>query len=247
MSRFLIGKEIIKLQSVDSTNNYAAKLLNEGVLSDGAVIMAHEQHGGRGQMGTSWDAAAGQNLTFSVVLKSLKIDLQHQFDVSMLVAVSLVECLDKYGLSPDIKWPNDILIDNKKLAGVLIETSLRGTMIKNLVVGIGLNVNQEMKEDDRISLSMALGHKLELDDVLDSFLNVLEKNVLKYVNAGYETLKAYYIARLYGVNGASVIEQASGEQINGRILDIIRNGNLIFTSNQGEQKNYDLKEIKFIL
>lgn len=247
MSRFLIGKEIIKLKSVDSTNNYAAKLVNEGVLSDGAVIMAHDQHGGRGQMGTSWDTKAGLNLTFSVVLKSLKVELKHQFDISMLVAVSLSECLDLYGLSSDVKWPNDVLVEGKKIAGVLIESSLRGTLIKNVVIGIGLNVNQEMSENDRISLSMTLGRQLVLDEVLEVFLDILDANILKYSNSAYSDIKAKYMSKLYGRDGVTVIEQASGQHITGRIDDVQRNGTLVFKTEPGEPRMYDLKEIKFIL
>ncbi len=130
-----IGRKIIRLESVDSTNNYIANLLKEGVLEDGTVILADDQYAGRGHRDSEWLANAGENLTFSFFLDNVNLSVQNQFYLTCIVSITLTQLLDKYGISSKIKWPNDIYVDQKKIAGVLIENQLSSTYIKSSIIG----------------------------------------------------------------------------------------------------------------
>ena len=137
-----IGQKIIRLDVVDSTNNYIANLIKQGSIDSGTVIMADEQFAGKGQRDAQWQSSAGENLTFSFFLDDVNLSVSRQFNLSQVVALSLYNFLNNLGLDATIKWPNDIYIKGRKIAGVLIENQLKGSLIKSAIVGVGLNVNQ---------------------------------------------------------------------------------------------------------
>ena len=134
---------IIKLDAIDSTNNYLKKIiLNEGI-NDYTVVTAKFQTQGKGQLGTEWESEHSKNLICSVYKKNINIKVQDQFVISALVSLALIKTLRKVNLSNmHIKWPNDIMSDNKKICGILIENIVKQNYIKDTVIGIGLNVNQ---------------------------------------------------------------------------------------------------------
>ena len=168
-----IGRKIIRLESVDSTNNYIANLLKEGILEDGTVILADEQFAGKGQRNSEWLTSPGENLTFSFFLSNVNLSVQNQYFLTCIVSISLVQLLNKFGLDAKIKWPNDIYINNKKISGVLIENQLSSSEIKNSIIGIGLNINQ--REFDGLNATSVL---VETEirrtpmDVLYSFIEI---------------------------------------------------------------------------
>ena len=109
-----IGQKIIHLDSVDSTNNYVANLINEGKIEHGTVVLADAQLEGRGQRNARWSVNAGENLTFTVFMDNVNLSVARQFFLNRLVSLCLVRFLCKLGLSPKIKWPNDIFVGGKK-------------------------------------------------------------------------------------------------------------------------------------
>jgi BirA family biotin operon repressor/biotin-[acetyl-CoA-carboxylase] ligase len=132
-SGLFIGRNLITLKEVDSTNTFLKDALSKSTpLLDGSVIMADRQLAGRGQSGNSWISEAGKNLTFSVLLNPVFLAIERQFDLNMAVSLALNDFFNKYKIqAATIKWPNDSYINNKKVAGILIENILQGNKIKH--------------------------------------------------------------------------------------------------------------------
>ncbi len=138
------GETIIELNEIDSTNNYAMRLINEGMAEHGLTIRADFQTHGKGQHGNVWVAEESKNLLCSVILDTKAFEIETQFLLNCMCCVSVTEILMQLYNLPNvsIKWPNDIYAGKKKIAGILIENSIRGSKWTNAVLGIGLNVNQ---------------------------------------------------------------------------------------------------------
>ena len=141
-STSLFGSHKIILSDVDSTNNFAAKLINEGLGGHGSVIMAENQSNGRGQQGSIWQSEPKLNLLFSIILCSEQLSKLKPIQINWYVSLCLVDFLKETNISAFIKWPNDIMIGEKKVAGTLIENKFHGSRLKQSIVGVGLNVNQ---------------------------------------------------------------------------------------------------------
>ncbi|MGC1633385.1 MAG: biotin--[acetyl-CoA-carboxylase] ligase [Gelidibacter sp.] len=148
---------IIKLDAIDSTNTYLKQLSIDGNAEDGLAAVAKFQTHGRGQMGTVWDSQEAKNLTFSVFKDVSFVNIAQHFYISMAVSLAVYEALNSMGLQRiSVKWPNDILSDNKKIAGILIENVIKLNVISGSVIGIGLNVNQTDFADLQSASSLLL-------------------------------------------------------------------------------------------
>ena len=145
--------DIIWLESVDSTNEEAKRHISD--IDNLSVLSALEQTAGRGQRGNTWTSAPGENLMFSIVLKFSEepdgngesacmplLPARDQFILNEIASLSVVDFLSQHGIPARIKWPNDIYVGSKKICGILIENSLRGSEISTSIIGIGLNINQ---------------------------------------------------------------------------------------------------------
>lgn len=239
-----IGRKIIHLDSVDSTNNYTAKLMREGEISHGTVIMADEQFAGRGQRSSDWLVKPGENLTFTVFLDNVNVSVSQQFILTQIVSLSLVDILKQFDLKSEIKWPNDIYVKGKKIAGVLIENQLQANKIKSSIVGIGLNVN-EIGFNDFIATSVKneIGEFKNVKDILYSFVYSFNKTWNRYIK-DINSLDEEYHNQLYLRNLSAKYQDDFGE-FTGVLKGVHPTGRLLIESN-GELKDYDLKEIKFI-
>jgi BirA family biotin operon repressor/biotin-[acetyl-CoA-carboxylase] ligase len=186
---------------VDSTNTYAHQLISEG-LSEDALIYCGEQTAGRGQRGNTWVSKAGDGIYCSFVIFHKSVFVRDQFVFNMLIAVAVSGYLDSKGIeNVKIKWPNDILVNNKKIAGLLIENSLKGDKISSSIVGIGLNLNQEWEDENfetpSTSLKMISGENYNYEkEVLELAEHI--KKCLDYFKAGqYELISKMYHQKLY--------------------------------------------------
>jgi len=174
----MIGEKIIRFDIIDSTNIYAIE--NYERLHDGDVIVAKEQNNGKGRQGRSWHSPKG-GLWFSIVFKPRKMKDMNFY--TKLASVSLYEFLEKIGIKSTIKWPNDILYKGKKLAGILTEGIYEGAVPKVIVVGVGLNVNNDIPEelsDIATSIKEIKKEKINVDYVLKKTLAIMNKNRKKY-------------------------------------------------------------------
>ena len=238
-------RKIIHLESVDSTNNYAAILISERNISHGTVILADEQTAGRGQRGAQWASNSGENLLMSLVLLPDNLSVSEQFVLSQITALSIVSFLRKIGIHAQIKWPNDILISKKKVAGVLIENQLRGDEISSSIIGIGLNLNQLEFDVQATSVRIEIGQRLMLRDALLSLMLSFEKEWESYCKQGKEVLEERYLQEMYGFQSEITLEDKNG-LFTGQILGVKSNGILRVQVGK-EERNYDLKEVRFIL
>lgn len=240
-----IGSKIIHLASVDSTNNYAATLISEGKGMHGTVILADEQNAGRGQRGAVWLSKPGENLTMSIILTPDNLSVLNQFVISQVVAVSIHDLLRKFGISSRIKWPNDIYVENRKIAGVLIENQLKGGNISVSIVGIGMNIGQmEFGDLQATSLRRETGEFNQLQEVLFSFLESFNRLWQLYLIKGTNEINSLYHEHLYGKNILTEMKDSEGV-FHGIILGVEPNGKLKVQKRE-EIKMYDLKEISFI-
>ena len=144
MNQLSENRMIVKVDETESTNAYMKKLVREERPEEGSLVIADFQTGGRGQMGNSWFSSKGDNLLFSLVIYPKTVRANEQFIISRIASLAIKNTLDQFVDDIRIKWPNDIYWNDKKIAGILIENDLQGNTIDNSVIGIGINVNQEM-------------------------------------------------------------------------------------------------------
>ena len=161
--------QIIKLNAIDSTNNYLKQLMIDTVLEDFCVVTTKRQTKGKGQVGAEWYSEEDKNLTISVLKNKPSVRLPYQFLLNILVSLSIVKTLESYKMPKlAIKWPNDILSDHHKVSGILIENIIKSNKIDCSVIGIGLNVNQELFEglSKVSSMKSILGTPIDKDELL---------------------------------------------------------------------------------
>lgn len=247
MRKITIGYPLIKLESVDSTNVYAAQLLRTGQVNEGTVILAVDQTKGKGQGGNRWISEPGSNLLLSLILRPDFMLAERQFFLSMCVSNAIHGFLEPLSPPAFIKWPNDILVKGRKIAGILIENTIIDRNLHTSVVGIGLNVNQQDFPDDLpdpISLRMATGREWNLSDTLDGLLAALTLHLNKLYEKNYTEIKTNYLNKLWGLNTWAWYADASGT-FEGRIVDVADSGELVVVNRKGIPKAYGFKEIQF--
>ena len=191
---------IINLEEVDSTNLYAKQ--NLALLDDKTIIIAKRQTAGRGRFDRKWIDLGGENLFMTIVLKpSTSFDCKYS-NLTQYMCVVLAQVLEDYGLKPTIKWPNDVMVNNKKIAGILSETMVHGQMFNGLVLGIGVNLNAEkrdlkqIKERVATALNIELGRNYEDKNLFaEKLLTKFFDNYHEFMNKGFPLIKDEYIKR----------------------------------------------------
>tara|TARA_B110000438_G_scaffold240010_1_gene238502 strand:+ start:843 stop:1583 length:741 start_codon:yes stop_codon:yes gene_type:complete len=244
-----IGNNLIELDVVDSTNNYAANLLSQTKLVNGTAIMTHFQTGGRGQRGSDWVSEPGKNLLFSIVLNGHFINTNNYFLLSKAIAIGINEALEEVsGETGFIKWPNDIYISQKKIAGILIENQWKGNLLEVAIVGVGINVNQMDFDQlsDVTSLSLLSSKSYDLHDVLKKIFEKIEfyYNLLK--KGEIELINTMYFNHLMFSNEWKTYDSIKG-RIEGKIIEVKENGLIVLKLRNKEIINFEFKELKFIL
>lgn len=244
--RAIMGRTIIELDSVDSTNNYLSKLANETIVENGSVILAHYQTNGKGQRGNTWESEAGSNLTFSLYLDTSFLKLSQNFLLSMMVCNSVHELISKYTGKSKIKWPNDLLIEGKKVCGILIENSIQKNHLSKSIIGVGLNISQQQfAQNNNATFLQAFSEKaLDKKVVLKELLTILNKNYAILSQGNQLAIKNYYYKHLIGYKTELTYEwTGSKDWFIGEILEVADSGLLRMRINRKKIKNIDLKEI----
>ena len=239
---------IIKLNTVNSTNEFAKELLKKSELPEFTCVIADKQKEGKGQHGNIWHSDKGKNLTFSLIFypKFLNIDLQ--FYISKVISLGIVGFLDTIHFGFKIKWPNDIYYNNKKLGGILIENSIFKNKIKSCVAGIGLNINQyEFPEylSDAVSLMNLSSKRYNLNVLIHDLCNEIYKNYLFLIKKEFAVIDTKYNEYLCKFNEIAEYKDVSGI-FTGKIIGTEKSGKLIIENTTGAIKKYDFKEIVFL-
>lgn len=246
--------QTIYIKEVDSTNNYLRRLnpSGEGLMT---LVWTDFQTSGRGCDTNTWESEAGKNLTFSVLLHPAAIPVASQFILSMANALALKDVLDTFVGDVTIKWPNDIYWRDRKLCGTLIEPSLRGSLIKDCVIGTGINVNQTAFLSDApnpVSLAMILGHEVDREKVLGQVTEALSWYMDQVQDPGtWPLLRCRYKESLYRRVGEYAFRSAADGLFMAGIIDVEDDGHLLLhcrlADGQHVQRRYMFKEVSFVL
>lgn len=240
---------IIKLNAIDSTNDFLKELSKNQSLENFTTVVAKSQTRGRGQMGTQWQSEYGNNLIMSVLVKGLELDVEAIFVINCMVSVSIIEALKQFEVpNLSIKWPNDIMSDTKKIAGILIENSIRPDSTFSSVVGIGLNVNQKQFVGLPNASSMVLQAEKEfdLDDILNKVLFQLNIYYDFVTNGKVNELWDLYHHYLFKKEVPVVFEDSEEKRFMGIINKVNRQGKLEVLLENDSIQSYTIKEIKMM-
>ena len=243
-----IGSSVERLTEIDSTNNYAAKQLLTNRLPEGAVFVTDCQTVGRGQVNNYWESEPGQNLTFSFVCYPEYLRIDRQFEISKAVSLGVKNFLSRYVAGVSIKWPNDIYIGDKKVAGILIENAIRNGKLSNCIVGIGLNINQLAFVSDApnpISLRQATGVCYDLQEMLALLLAEIDQwyQLLKHGNQ--MAIDEAYTDSLYRLSQRANYKDEQGP-FTGRISGVDAIGRLCIETESGKSMIFHFKEVAFL-
>ncbi len=236
--------KIIKLDTTDSTHEYIKHLDDDRV-----VVVADWQNAGRGQGTNRWESERGKNLLFSVKTPVPDIPANRQFLLSMAGALAVKDVLEEYVDGFSLKWPNDIYWHDSKISGTIIDTSISGKVISQCIYGIGINVNQQVFTSDApnpVSLYNIMYKETDRDIILDNFLHNLDSRLQSLADHHYEETIKEYKANLYRRTGFYEYEDING-RFEAEIRDILPNGHLVLCDREGVLRDYELKEVKFIL
>lgn len=240
---------IIKLSAIDSTNNYLKELSTNKTLEDATVVVTDYQTNGRGQMGTTWRSEPSKNLICSVLKDVSWLGVDKSFYISMAVSLAIVKTLDRFFIPKlHIKWPNDILSENKKLCGVLIENVIKLNQLKETIIGIGLNVNQTdfTGLPKASSLHLIMGPVFDKDEILQALILDLNYYFTLLKNEKDEELKVAYQNLMFRKDKPSTFKNTEGFMFSGYIKGVSNSGNLQVLLEDEVLKEFDLKQIQLL-
>ena len=243
------------LAIIDSTSLELRRRMSAEELPHGYCISADFQTAGHGQATNRWESEDGKNLLFSLLLRPIIIPAAEQFVITEFVTLAIINCLQDYIRQQiTIKWPNDIYVGNKKLCGILIENALCGSTIDTCIVGIGININQELFVSDApnpVSLKQLNGRDNDRGEILEE----IYQNILNYYdyladnwqnNDIKQSLHYEYMNNLYRRTGYHNYSTPEGEHFRAEIEDIGPQGHLTLRLESGELRTFAFKEVIFI-
>jgi BirA family biotin operon repressor/biotin-[acetyl-CoA-carboxylase] ligase len=241
-----MGKNLVFMPECHSTNTVASELCQQSNAPEGTLVITDKQTSGRGQRGNQWESQPGMNLTFSLVLKPTFLMVSNQFSLSVATSLAIHDYLTQTcSESIRIKWPNDILVNEFKICGILIENQLLGHQLTNSIVGIGLNVNQQQfMNDDATSLSLETDKAYDLQEALEGLVSCLEVRYLQLRQNKFRDLNTAYLTHLYRLNEEHWFK-AGADQFKGEIFGVDEQGRLRVLV-EGNEKTFDVKEIAFL-
>jgi BirA family transcriptional regulator, biotin operon repressor / biotin---[acetyl-CoA-carboxylase] ligase len=234
-----LNYDIYRFGKIDSTNSYLLKLGDEG-FPEGTVAVADEQSNGRGRFGRKWEAEPLSNLLFSILLRPNFLKRDEVFILTFSAAVAVADALEESaGLRTELKWPNDVLIDTRKVCGILLESSFEADILSHVVLGVGVNVNQtRFPEEIRgkaTSLALSAGRKFDRDEIL--------LTVLRMFSSLYEIVRAgdfYHIMKKWRERstmfGQRITLKLADRSIEGIFDDVTDDGSLVIRTESGAQK-----------
>jgi len=239
----------VHLEQIDSTNAYLQRKQTECDICN-YVVSTDEQTAGKGMGNNGWESEVGKNLTFSLAVDMGFLPAERQFLLSEAVPLGIIEVLE--GILPveklSIKWPNDIYYENRKLAGILINSTIKANMMIVSIIGIGLNVNQIQFQDwptHPISMKMITGEDYDLQPLLEQIAEhiIIKVEQLKYTPTSIEQ---DYLKRLFRYRSWAEYE-VDGKVLRLCMTGIDQFGRLQLVDEQQELHQYEIKQIKFLV
>jgi BirA family biotin operon repressor/biotin-[acetyl-CoA-carboxylase] ligase len=245
-----IGQAVLKFGSLPSTNDYASFLLTEGKAEDGMLIVAEEQVAGRGQRGRTWYSVPGESLTFSLILKDMALPVERGFMLQIVSGLAIKRYVSAWLPQADVllKWPNDVMAERRKLAGILTEAQIQGGLISSVVIGIGMNLNQNhFPEAAGEPVSMFLlgaGHS-EPDLALGNIIQYLRDCFRDWESRGDAPLIEEYSAHFFG-KGERRKFHYQNQEIEAIPLGISDEGALVLENMRGEKMFVDSAALRWL-
>jgi BirA family biotin operon repressor/biotin-[acetyl-CoA-carboxylase] ligase len=245
----MIGSNIIRKKEVPSTNTLAMELLKKQSLPEGTVIRCDNQTAGRGQRGNSWESEGGKNLTFTAIVYPHFLKVEDQFMISKVTSLAITDFLSQYMEDVKIKWPNDIYVKDDKIAGILIENSIINASFDYMIIGIGLNINQDRFPGDipnPTSLKIRTGRDFDLDDTFQVLCGLIDNRYKQLIDFKIDTLNSEYLSRLFRYNAFHKY-QHDKKVFSAKITGLDPFGAIVLETEEGEVRTYGFTEIEYIL
>jgi BirA family transcriptional regulator, biotin operon repressor / biotin---[acetyl-CoA-carboxylase] ligase len=241
------GQHLVFVPECHSTNSLTSEMALQTNLPEGTVVITSNQTAGRGQRGNTWDTLPGMNLTFSILLKPTFLPIRNQFYLTIVTSLAVVDFLNTQAVShAKIKWPNDVLVNKRKISGILIENSIQRVSLQQSIVGIGLNINQiDFAQSSATSLLQVAHKTYVLNEALNSLLEKFEKRYLQLREGKWGELKKEYMDNLFGLR-----EQRSfisnNKEFDGTIEEVSERGELVVLKDS-KKIAFGMKEIQFVI
>jgi BirA family transcriptional regulator, biotin operon repressor / biotin---[acetyl-CoA-carboxylase] ligase len=240
---------IIKLDAIDSTNDFLKDLIKNQAVENFTVVVTNSQTNGRGQMGTKWSSESGKNLIMSILIKDLGLKIDNVFVLNAMISVAVIEALFPFYIrNLSVKWPNDIMSDNKKIAGILIENNIKPDNSVVSVVGIGLNINQSYFENlpSASSLFLQTGKMFSIDEILEQILTKIQFFCQLILEKRHNELWQLYHHYLFKKSVPMAFEDNLGNRFMGIIELVNQQGFLQIKLENDVVKLFSIKEIKML-
>lgn len=245
---------MIKLDAIDSTNDYARELLiNSANIADGTVVLADFQAKGKGQRSKTWSSERGLNLTMSVILYPVNLKVEDQFLMTKVTSLGVMDYLKSIfdaNLSDQlrIKWPNDIYVGDNKICGILIENNVRADKITSCIIGIGLNVNQEVFPDNianPTSIKNELKRSFDLDKLRVDLCSCVESRYAQLHGISHKLLNQHYNESMYGLNQLKKY-RIKDESIAAKLKGVSKFGELVLENVDGSSIICNHDELQYL-
>lgn len=243
----IVGSYIERIHEIGSSNNYAASRLLTKSLPEGTVFVADSQVDGRGQAFNKWESEPKKNLTFSILLFPDFIKIQRQFEISKAISLGVTDFISNLTENVSIKWPNDIYIRKKKVAGILIENSVIIDKISSCIVGIGLNVNQQIFDSNLpnpVSISQITHEIYNLETSLSDLCLKIDARYHQLLSGEFPQIDKDYTEMLYQIGAWSEYSDENGD-FEGQIIGVDQFGRLLIETRSGKINGYHFKEVVF--
>ncbi|WP_112113832.1 biotin--[acetyl-CoA-carboxylase] ligase [Flavobacterium aciduliphilum] len=241
--------KLIKLDAIDSTNDFLKKAARQETLENFTVVTAQNQTKGKGQMGAIWNSESGKNLIMSFLVRFTFESIEAIFLLNAAVALAVAETLQELSIpNISIKWPNDILSDSKKVCGILIENSFKNGVEIESIIGIGINVNQQSFENlpKASSLARITQKEYDVDALRDRVLFHFQKHYVKIVSSNSAYIWENYHALLFKINVPMPFEDAFQQRFMGIIKGVSTDGTLQVLLENDSIASFGIKEIQLL-
>ncbi|HBX51565.1 MAG: biotin--[acetyl-CoA-carboxylase] ligase [Bacteroidetes bacterium RIFOXYA12_FULL_35_11] len=248
MKNETIGSKIIKLEKVNSTNAYLKKLQNEKKLAHGTLVIADKQTAGKGRGDNYWESEKEKNLTFSFIIYPEYLKAKQAFYISKCVSLGIAAFVKNYVDDVTIKWPNDIYVGKKKIAGILIENSIAGDTIASSLIGIGININQtyfRSKAPNPVSLKQLTGINLDLKNSLEVLIMSISQYFSLLENEKYKEIDKMYSVSLYRFQEMANYK-ILGEKEKAKITGVDEHGRLQLEATDGKKYVCNIDDVSFL-
>jgi BirA family transcriptional regulator, biotin operon repressor / biotin---[acetyl-CoA-carboxylase] ligase len=244
----IFGSTIIELIETESTNDYAKNMISD-TKNNGTIISSNFQTKGKGHQLNKWESEKGKNITCSIVLFPKELKAENQFAISKFISLAITDYLSIKGIDSKIKWPNDIYVENNKIAGILIENTIKGEQIDSTIIGIGININQEAFVSDApnpISLKQITNREFDIKNEMNDLIQFLNHRYNLLLDNKISILDKEYKQKLYRIDELTDFAMNS-RKFSGSIKGVNKFGQLIIETTDKQKKEYNFKEISFLI